>query len=107
MRIIIGSLSPIKSQAIAASTSSAGVLTFLEYIPSLLGSIATSVGIIASIIVIVSMSQQRRINSEKHEKFKEEKDRDKEKHEVWKEEKEIDLRIKSLEAEKLEKEINN
>lgn len=90
---ILASLSPLKSHIVTGATGSTGVLTLMQYIPPLLGGIATAVGIVASIIIAIRARQQTLIDYEKHE--------------VWKDEKEIDLKIKSLEAEKLEKEINN
>ena len=90
---MLASLSPLKSHIVTGATGSTGIILLMQYIPPLLGGIATAVGIVASIIIAIRAKQQTLIDYEKHE--------------VCKDEKEIYLKIKSLEAEKLEKEINN
>ena len=91
---MLASVSPqAKAQITAVTTTSLGLSTMMQYIPTVLGSIATIVGIIASLIIAYRNKQEIKMNTEKHEAWRVERDREDE--------------IKNLEVEKLKKELEN
>jgi len=79
MRTTIASLSP---QMAPIATTSMGLATMLQYIPPILGSIATLIGIIASLIIAYKNKQQIKMDAEKHEQWRIEKEREKVTHDL-------------------------
>ena len=67
MSTIAGSVSPqTKAHVANAITGSSGLATLMEWLPSLTGSIATIVAIIASVVLTYKALKQLRMSEERH-----------------------------------------
>ena len=83
MNTMLASISPqAKTQAVALITTSLGLSTILQYIPLVLGSIATIVGIMASGFIAYKANQQTKMAAEKHKEWRVDREREKEKYDL-------------------------
>jgi hypothetical protein len=78
---MLASISPqTKAHAANMVTGSLGLSTLFQYLPTILGIIATCVGIALSVFLTYKARQQLKMGAERHEAWRIEEERNEEKH---------------------------